>query len=500
MKVRKFEAETLAGRFTLAPELELDGQLHLNGANSVLNLYAKEFFTTRTESHLDILGFLYERTKVSLLDCVTTSSGQHGGVGVEGRRYSSRVFPHLVLFGDEHIASTNSNVTSIHFVVDDATTIFSDYDAFGGVIDAAPHIEHLARINNPNATIDATSRPEIFYYTGKGTIFSVDTNLGVVSANHCPEIQLPSPSGFRLDNSISVDIEFDDPLTVSESTTRLIKVLRFLEIIVGRPQNLQQVMLRVDSETDHPVFLELYWSRPPNRDASHGSREPHPADILLNAVSHTDQFSAVLRAWLNRAESWRDARARFATSFDKQRSYDIDRLVGCANMFDILPDSAFPPPRPLDPLIAAARDSCKTILSKLPLSAEKNSILGALGRLGKNTLKRKIRCRAEPIVAAAGETFPKLDFVIDQAVNCRNYFVHGGKSKISYDAHFECVRFFVDTLEFVFAASDLMEAGWDVSAWLKGSATLSHPFVQYRFGYQENVRTLHSLLGPAGDA
>jgi Apea-like HEPN len=75
------------------------------------------------------------------------------------------------------------------------------------------------------------------------------------------------------------------------------------------------------------------------------------------------------------------------------------------------------------------------------------------------TLKRKIQGRAKLITNIVKDKFPELDMVVDQAVNCRNYYVHGSPAKFDYGKHIDHVHFFTDTLEFVFAASDLLEAG-----------------------------------------
>ena len=121
-------------------------------------------------------------------------------------------------------------------------------------------------------------------------------------------------------------------------------------------------------------------------------------------------------------------------------------------------------------------------------------MLGALGRIGKATLKRKVRSRAKLITDIVGDQFPDLDVVVDQAVDCRNYYVHGSVAKIDYIKQVDQVQFFTDTLEFVFAASDLVESGWDITAWSKQGSTLSHPFGQYRINYKQQLSELKKLL------
>jgi len=85
--------------------------------------------------------------------------------------------------------------------------------------------------------------------------------------------------------------------------------------------------------------------------------------------------------------------------------------------------------------------------------------LGALGRAAKSNLKNKIRYRASCNLSA-GARFDELTLVTDEAVNCRNHYIHGSELSFDYERNFNTVAFFMATLEFVFAASDLIEAGW----------------------------------------
>jgi hypothetical protein len=85
--------------------------------------------------------------------------------------------------------------------------------------------------------------------------------------------------------------------------------------------------------------------------------------------------------------------------------------------------------------------------------------------------------------------------VCDEAVNCRNHYVHGGEAAVDYSTNFEVVTFFTETLEFVFAASDLIECGWNLKSWLVGFGKYSHPFGRYLLGYRDYLVMLESLLG-----
>ena len=95
----------------------------------------------------------------------------------------------------------------------------------------------------------------------------------------------------------------------------------------------------------------------------------------------------------------------------------------------------------------------------------------------KSSLRKKIDYRAEMLAEIFSTDFPDLSKVIQLAVDCRNHYVHGSLAKIDYSKHFfETVPFLTNTLEFIFAATDLIESGWDAKTWRTQSTTMSHPF------------------------
>jgi hypothetical protein len=117
-----------------------------------------------------------------------------------------------------------------------------------------------------------------------------------------------------------------------------------------------------------------------------------------------------------------------------------------------------------------------------------------LGRIGKSTLKQKIRHRTRLLVNATGGRFNEITTVTDEAVDCRNHYVHGSAPSFDYNTHFDMIEFFTDTLEFVFAASDLIEGGWDLKAWSDKGSSMSHPFGRFLVGYGACLQELKSLL------
>jgi hypothetical protein len=298
-------------------------------------------------------------------------------------------------------------------------------------------------------------------------------------------------------DKIHVNLAFKEPASVKEAVTSVNTLLRFLEIIAGRPQIVLRLAFAVSGMEDRPNILDVYWSMPPSRGGKDTDRRPHPADLPIQAARTPEYFATVLTSWLARDHEWQNARVRFSTAFAHQHSFTIDRLVGAANMFDILPPLAVPADVPLTKELEDAKAASRALFKALPESLERDSMLNALGRLGKASLKHKVRARAKLILDRIPARFPELEVVVDQAVDCRNYFVHGSKAKMDYSDEFNQVIFFTEALEFIFAASDLIECGSNVEEWAKQSSTVSHPFDRFRLDYEPRLEDLKRALADA---
>ena len=121
-------------------------------------------------------------------------------------------------------------------------------------------------------------------------------------------------------------------------------------------------------------------------------------------------------------------------------------------------------------------------------------MLGYLGHIGGWRLKNKIKYRAKSIIDTIGDVVPELEVVISEAVNLRNYCVHGTRLRGTSDQKLGLLSFFSNSLEFVFFASDLVDAGWDISGWCQKPKPLGHPFHDYLVYYPENLSKLKRAL------
>jgi len=75
-----------------------------------------------------------------------------------------------------------------------------------------------------------------------------------------------------------------------------------------------------------------------------------------------------------------------------------------------------------------------------------------------------------------------------------NHYVHGSKGAFDYQKHFMEFAFITSTLEFVFAASDLLDQGWDLKSWMDEGTWMTHPISAYIVNYAENMHRLKALV------
>ncbi|UCI08696.1 HEPN domain-containing protein [Mesorhizobium sp. B1-1-8] len=494
------------GKFDLPSQEQVYGELALEGYDSKLVLHdvKQEYYPGSTSS--TVHGVVDHTVKLSLFDCILLSSQRSADAKGKVSDHRLEIFPHHILFGDSHVAEGDAIFTSIMFKFTDSINLFYDFDTFGIVLHRADSfIEPIlaAKSEIGDRKIPVGEHPAIAYFTGKHTIVRVPTDLGVISAQNLPTTSIGGPHGSGFVNSIWVEVEFSSARTFNDALEATFALEPFFSMVAGRPQRFEEMRLLartpVEPEAHSLKVFEVFSSMKQHLRFPLG-RAPHPADVPIDPVRRPEEFSRVLVDWVNRVPAWRDARERYSNSLRKQDLLDIDRLVGSANMFDILPSSAVPEDVELSDELKVARDQSRELFRKLPDSPERSSILLELKRLGKSNLKNKVRYRAAPIVAAVGDKFPDLLWVLDEAVNCRNHYVHGALvSKVDYSAHFHDLGgFFTKSLEFVFAASDMVEAGWDIKAWASRSSTLSHPFFDYRHSYKEHLDVAKTLLGKKG--
>ena len=149
------------------------------------------------------------------------------------------------------------------------------------------------------------------------------------------------------------------------------------------------------------------------------------SNLALDFSADADEFCKTMRRWLNNHAARERARSSYLVHMIERSSYNEDRLIRAANAFDQLPNDLYPEEVVIDQELANAKAQARKLFRALPDSPERSSVLNALGRVGRFTLKRKVRHRAEIVVNLLSGQLPKLIMVTDTAIDARNNFVHG---------------------------------------------------------------------------
>lgn len=475
----------------------IPGELILAGPDTRLKLHQPEFFFVQAEPNLTFHGKLTDLTKVSLLACLGDLISSPA-LRDDEQHHSAVVEPRYVLLGGSHMRADDCVVRAIRFVVSDATMIFNDSTAFSLAL--APPREHVAAIIEQDRSLtgegsDLGEHPMVAYYTGKGEVFVAETVLGRISATHNISTGRGGVDGVGFQNTVWTRIGFTESVSFNAAIEAVFTLLRFLEIIAGR----KQTVLEMKLETQHgarPDRFQVYWPLKPTREKGGSDRRLHPRELPLDAARQPETFAKVLAAWLVQDQERVAARAQFSDCFTREHRYNSSRLIGAANMFDLLPEDAGPATLAVSEDVLSARDQAQRLFKTLPNTPERNMVLGALGRIGKPVLKRKIRHRAAMVTDALNKPFPHLDQVIDLAVEVRNILVHGTQTDLDMPGTLSALMpFLTDLLEFLFVTSELIEAGWDAAAW-EGRLSRDHPMGHLVLGYDAYLKSIDAVLPP----
>lgn len=491
--MKKKQPNHYLGTYTLPDGQSVVGELRLKGSSTLLKLHSDEFLGN-LEAAACVEGTAYTGERLTLINCFSPGIGQTSFKD-DPTRFHADVFPHYVAIGQSHLKPGQPHINAIHFTTTDLTTIFYDFDAFSHVIDAKPIIDVVLQERRQMRSIEAGEWPHVLYFTGKECIAEVSTAIGKVSVHHRPRCSMGGPSGVFLKNRIVVSIEFEEPVVFREAVIRMHDVACFLSVAAGRIQGIDQIHIATTEVVgDIPQLLTIHPSyrwKPRNKSRQH---RPHPADIPLDPILYRTEFDAVLSDWIGRHSEWRFARFGYLECMRKANTYGAERLVAAANMFDILPAEAVPLRAELGTDLAATRDECAALFRKHPAGIDRDSALSALGRLGKPSLPKKVAHRVSIVESKLGEMFPDLQFVTSVAIKCRNFFVHGNSGDIDYLKVESFVPFLTDALEFVFAASDFIDAGWDAQRWASGGHSWGHSFARFRGEYDMALLELRRAI------
>lgn len=486
------ETKSYAGCFQLPSGGSYQGRLTIDGPETRLRLWSAERFRLVPGSLDAVAGVIDKGKRVSLFDCLVVGESSFPLTHSQ-MSHQVDLFPHHVVAGYTGMGPTEESVAAVSFSVPDAEPLFPARRTMTTLRSSRELLEEVLRLHSEaDRELDIGDSPEILIHAGWKQIFSVDTSLGTVSANHRWKQSTSMVRGSSLQNAVSARIDFAKAVSAKAAISRAARVSRFFELIIGRPQRPIEVSLEVEKrEGGRPETMDVYHTA---IYVLHPSvRQSGSIAVLIDPITEAREFADVLRRWIDRESTWENARVQFSKVW--QKGYDENRATRAANVFDLIPEDVFPEAPPVPKDVVEARDSARELFAEASRSPERDMVLGALGRVGKWTLKQRIRERSRLLADRIGERIPKIDEVTDAAVDWRNELVHGTRAHVDGAEH---VLFLTDTLEFVFAASDLVEAGWDIVRWWEAGHRGSHPFFDYLWNYEENLKHLQDRSGYAG--
>ena len=485
------------------------GRLIIGGRNTSLKLLNSSEPVYPSSEFQDHHGMLKDGSKASLLECVRTGSTTYG---LQDRaQKETRYFPHYVIVGDTFVSSGEAIINAVHYHFENSACLVHTLTTFGST---HPEREEFANIlkakhyrrettalkhgwDPQDLEMEIGDHPILQYYSGRHEIAQCDTEFGSVAISNRVAHGHGSSSGVSISNEITASLDFSAPTTIERAFTSLGTLHSFFELCLGRHQRYLWIELQLENTDKEngdsiPRNLQAYWSH--CNDRISGKTPPTQyGDVLLDAGARQLEFQKVVAGWLNTAADVGNARNRFAQAFHS-KTYGVDRIVSAANMFDLLPSTHVPSRVETDKQTAEAVENARRQFRALPNSFARQSVLSALGRVGMASLRDKICHRADVISHVDRDRFAELHLPCSQAVLCRNHFVHGSEPEFDYIDQFSTFAFLVDTLEFVFAVSDLIELGWDYDYWRKKGSSLGHDFGSYIVNYDMNLRRLKGLI------
>ena len=385
----------LLGSFSVGEGPDVGGLLTLSEDGVSLFVWDTKMISPKIISST-ISGVLQDNRIVTLLDCLPTG---HGSTFISGRGMTSRttIIANHAVYGSESLDPSKKCVNTVEFRTDDTNLLFNDREAFA-----------LKPRSEQDPSIHAT-------YSGVELIFSVDTSIGKVSARRATPIRegIDVSEGISISSKVNVEVAVDNPVTYYDAIHRAYVVISFLALMIGRPQNLAELRIGVlprcaEERREWFAVEATAFRRFRRHSADDGARMI--LGRLIDPIKDRRRFENVLANWLSRHDEWGHARSRYDRCVSNEREYHEDRMVGAANMFDLIPDNAVGPKRAVPESSASAIAECKRILKlaradRFDNDDPCNSALRWLGMINQKSLRQKICFRAGIVCVGSGAFF-----------------------------------------------------------------------------------------------
>jgi hypothetical protein len=490
---------TLLGHFTVGGK-EHAGQLLIDGEKSNLEIYGDEFLHISTEDMRRVVGISKDGQSITCVNCI--GAGISGTATYYGKqRHSMSLFPNFVLIGPRQPDPEQPEFSELVFSFTRANMLFYDWGTFGHIIYEHPlsfgqKREILRYVRKAPKRRRRGGHLDLLFHWDRGPIVEIKNAIGTITAETATSQSLPSASGIHLHAQVRIRLSFASPQTLEEALRFQFIIMEFFELVSQSKQNVTHIEL-THKDAEREIPLRLHISHSDQDDVE----ELQPTDALLNGGLHSEEFERTLSRWLDTHYERSAARRRFGDGFRNSRSYNADRLVGAANAFDLLPKSDFSSlpciPSEVKGLVSMLEAQVENATkSNETIASHKGQLMGALGRTRATNMRSKVLARYRGLPDVLKTRLPEMETMIGYAVQARHFFVHGAETRLSAEELYRHAPFFTDTLEFVFATSELQACGWNIERWAKESFSGSR-LKWYIHNYSEHVKQVNSSLGSA---
>ncbi len=469
-------ARPIGALFQVGEERRIGGQLRLKRGDlfesNVVRIADDEFV------HVDDGGSLYgvsEAGKVSLLECVRGGMLASSGLGDLVMHHGDVSFRYA-LFGKEHLSAEERLIRGIQFTlegVESSVFMHDRLDKFGHIHDPDDEILDAIQRNRPGYLKGDLVKGQamVSYFTGDWDVLPrCETVLGTVDVGRSMSFDL---FGRNMEDTPRISIDFDDDPQTLEGAWRKMRVIRqFFGWMMGYAPAWKDVLVftsgldedgfRAAPEDYLEAFGPNEWQEVPESARRFGT--------LIDASRNPDHFVEVMQHWLARNAEPRRRRANARFFGNIRGTWDRvleDGIVSAANTFDLLPAEDKPKSRALAAdLVDILKEASDKVKDAMGAGAQREEILNALGNIRANrSLRNVVYHRAKVVTDHYGDDkLERLLEVIQLAVQCRNYYTHGGDARTSSRvdfADFDIVCFLTETLEFIYGVSELLLCGWD---------------------------------------
>ena len=435
--------------------------------------------------------------RVSLLDCVNGGMLGRTGWGDFTIHHGDVCFRYA-LFGTRHVAADEKCIRGIEFTLEgvESSVFMQDkFDRFGWLPDPDDELLDAIKRNRPDSLPGdfVKGQAMVSYFTGHWDYLPrFETVLGTVHVGRSMQVD-NFGRGMHDTPRISIDFD-DDPKTLEGAWEKMREARQFFAWMMGYAPAWKDVMVftselneggfRVGRDGHLEVFGPNEWKEVPENARRCGT--------LIDASGNPEHFAKVMGKWLERNDDpkRKKANTRFFGSIQgiSGRAME-DGIVSAANTFDLLPDEDKPEAKPLaEDVLEILKDATNKVKDAMAAGTRREDVLNSLGRIRANKPLREIVEHRAAVVwdYFGGGKLENLEGMIRLAVQCRNYYTHGGdeRSAGAVDfGDFDVVHFLTETLEFIYSASELLECGWDAAT---SVADEWHPIGGYVKSYDRN--------------